>query len=134
MKKKICSASKVVIGEAFNFKVVNNDFCSEARERPKGDFAGTLDWCESIEVEITIEEVLYPLSLEPGGNLIYRFGGGLFSVEKLYEDLSDNKGIFSLVQVEESGKTMHRPSYEWFLKTGLEHKEQVLEILKSCVR
>ncbi|BCM93222.1 hypothetical protein IAD21_05110 [Abditibacteriota bacterium] len=88
-----------------------------------------------VEVEIEINEVLYPSKWEVPKTVRYMFGGGIFSVASVREDTVGKRQIY-LISREYVGElndaeNVFFPSWGWHLAESLEAKPQIVEMLKK---
>lgn len=124
----ICSASHIVSGRATNFRVVTP---------AKGcgswsTFSEALNPCQFVEVDIEIQAVVKPIDWKPS-SLTYQFGGGLFSIKDLRNDLDGKELLFLMKPLRvEAGNEWHGPAYPWRLAMPTSAVAQVIDTLPKC--
>jgi hypothetical protein len=129
---KLCRATHVFIGTAHNFRVVATAPPSEqcAAMGPE-----TLSPCQAVEVDVAVEEVLWPTDWRPTRPITYRFGGGLFSIRDLQRDLEGNRLLFHTVRANVGGANdIFTTSYEWSLARSATSRDEAATLLGQCER
>jgi hypothetical protein len=108
-EEKVCRATHVFVGQASNFEVVAQQGCD-------GDKSGKyLSMCQDVQVTVAVSKAFRPAKFDTPNSVIFRFGGGLFSVDSLRKDLLGKPRYFLAVQSEEDETLVYRTSYGWFL-------------------
>jgi hypothetical protein len=126
---KVCQATHIFVGHAADFTVVPRADCPH-----RGD-GKSLSFCEDVQVSVAISKVVRPNDWNASERVIFRFGGGLFSIDNLRNDLLGKpRYFFTTVSVNE-GLLVHRTSYEWFLGAEFNPVTEnlVTDALKECV-
>jgi len=133
IEEQICTATHVFIGTASNVRFVNTSrvpMC--ANEPPIAN--GGLTFCGSAEVDIAVSEVLFPSDWAPKGNVVYRFGGGLFSTVGLQQDLEGQAYLFHAKLDPTGGGNIFVPSAPWVLGKSPKDIDEVKRLLINCKR
>jgi hypothetical protein len=132
-EEQICRASHVFIGTSSDVRIVpdgTSQFCANTPPQERG----TLTMCGSAEVDIKIESVLYPQNWTPPARVVYRFGGGFFSVDSLRTDLEGIRRLFHVTQVPNTNPPLFKSSQEWVLSAFPSDEARVRSVLASCKR
>ena len=90
--------------------------------------------CGSAEVDVEVEEVLYPKGWVPAGRVIYQFGGGYFSLEKLKRDLEGNRYLLHTSVLQTEPQLVLAPSYPWAQGKAPAERQRVEQALQTCQR
>jgi hypothetical protein len=122
----VCMATHIFIGTASDFKVVPISGCDTRGDR------NHLSMCEEVQVSVAVSEVITPVGWKPAAPVIFRFGGGFFSVPNLRNDLLGKPRYFITKQ---SPDGVFRTSYGWNLGTEAipEAEKLITEALGTCV-
>jgi len=132
-EEEVCSATHVFVGKSRNLRIVADDLNPKCAGKP-AEAGGFLTMCGAAEVDIEVEEVLFPTAWKPTGTVRYRFGGGLFSLESLQRDLKDQRYVFHTVIISTTDAPIFGPSYPWVLAKSLAEASKVKETLAGCKR
>jgi hypothetical protein len=90
--------------------------------------------CGSAVVDIAVSEVLFPSDWAPKGNVVYRFGGGIFSTASLQKDLEGQEYLFH-AKLDPLGEgNIFVPSAPWVLGKNPKRIDEVKHLLKNCKR
>jgi hypothetical protein len=129
----LCRSELVLIGKATNFRLVR--VAEQADLCPAFDPAATaLDHCTSVQVTVIPSEVLYPNLPTTSTSIEFRFGGGLFSVPKLRNDLLGGDKLFHLVRIETGPPELYATAYPWRLGAAASFAPEARSILARCKR
>jgi len=90
--------------------------------------------CGSAEVDLEVQEVLFPAGWSPPTATRYRFGGGYFSTASLKRDLEGQRYLFHAKEIPGAEPLTFGPSYPWVLGKSPEEAKAVQEALRSCPR
>jgi hypothetical protein len=138
--ERVDMATHVIIGTAKSVKVVqigdNADGSIKVQEvipepehlDPSGRFA---------EIEIEVNEVLFPTQWKAPKTVRYLFGGGHFEVKSIREDVLNEQHLF-LMQTSphaapKNAQDIFFPSYGWHLYDSVESKAEVQKYLKPRI-
>jgi len=92
---------------------------------------------EIAEVEIEVNEVLYPLPWKPKKTVRYFFRGGWFEVASIRSDTVGKKLIYLMKANEyeelKNESDVFFPSYDWNLAEQLEKKTEILAALEPKI-
>ena len=131
-EEQICRASHVFIGTAQNFRVVTDDGQSCADKPPQDQ--GALTIYGLVEVDDQIDTVLYPSNWKPAGRVLYQFGGGLFNIASLRQDLEGKRRLIHVVEKSGPDPDVFESSQAWVLSVFPEDEAQVVAALEKCKR
>lgn len=132
-EQEICLASHVIIGRTKNVRFVNVGKVATCAGEPATS-GGFLTICGSAEVDVEVEEVLYPKGWTPAGMVLFQFGGGYFSLETLKRDLEGNRYLLHTLVRQTEPQLVLGPSYPWVLGKSPGEKQRVEQALQSCQR
>ena len=132
-EKVFCGAALVVVGQASNLRLVrvweHPSLCG-----PLNPSAESLDHCTAVQVTVSVEQVLYSKEPISPPTFEFRFGGGLFSVTDLRQDLLGRKRIFHVNPLPSGDGSIFETSYPWRLGADLHFVEQAKSLLSHCER
>ncbi len=121
-------ATHVVIGVAGELNVVTITNGTARRIDPA---PAQLGLETTTEIEIEVQEVLWPPDFRADGLLKYRFGGGFFDVDSLRRDTVGKTNLFILVQYRDMDGLRFGPSYGWNLCESVASRDEVMKLLRE---
>ncbi len=132
LELKVCAASHIFLGTGANLRVVRLSGM-QCPGLTMGSPA-TLDLCEVVEVDVTVDEVLIPQDWKPPTSVVFQFGGGLFSVKDLRQALEGRRRIYLTKPAKDGERDVFRTSYPWMLGASEGARSEVEAALKSCAQ
>lgn len=135
-EEEVCAATHVFIAKTKKVRFVTAKVPPICKGEPavSGDF---LTLCGRAEVDLEIEQVLYPVAWAAPGKVQYQFGGGYFATKSLRADLEGQRYLLHAVVVgqkvvgQNSTVTLG-PSYPWVLGKRPEEAGRAAKVLASC--
>ncbi len=127
LAERVQHATHVVIGVGKEVRVLKSD---KKELRIVTPTPSQLEMGTCAEIDIEVQEVLFPSDYKPSGLLKYRFGGGIFGVDNIKKDTIGKTCIYLLVQDEKDGSCFW-PSYGWHLSESIESKDKIVRLLKA---
>lgn len=69
--RSLCGTPNVFTGTASNFRIANQGDCTPRSARIPGDLSGTLQACETAQVDVLVDQVLHSATLQPGQRVTF---------------------------------------------------------------
>lgn len=124
LEDKVCLATHIFIGTTVNYREIS--LC--AKHVDERDRAA----CRHAEVDVQVEDVLWPPDWHPDDTVRYRYGGGNFNMKLVRADLETQRKLFLVVESVEDKQRVFRTSYGWFMAATPFDREQVVESIAAC--
>lgn len=139
LAERVDLATHVVVGTAKKVKVVhgveNEKQEVELREVKPEPETIVPSKGQYIEIEIEVEEVIYPLTWKAPKTVKYMFGGGWFGVKDVRQSTLNKKHLY-LMQSNpypelKKDESLFFPSYSWNLCDSVDEKADVIALLQQ---
>lgn len=124
LEDKVCLATHIFIGSTLNYREIS--LC--AKHVAEADRAA----CRHAEVDVKVEDVLWPPNWLPDDTVRYRYGGGNFNMKLVRASLETQRMLFLVVESMEDKQQVFRTSYGWFMAATPFDREQVVESIAAC--
>lgn len=139
LAERVDLATHVIIGTATKVRVMKI-VVGEDGKIERHEVVPTPDSLQGTyaEIEIEVEEVLYPAAWQPPKTILYGFGGGWFSVQDIRKDVLGKRLLYLMQDVppppEQAPESTFLPSYPWNLCESLEEKAEIQASLRARVQ
>ena len=135
LEQRVELATHVIIGTAKKVTVVEykDGKLEEMKPEPK-ILEPRVQWAQ---IEIEIEEVLYPLPWKATRTVKYLFGGGWFETESIRKDTLNKKFVYLMMSnpyPDLQEDNIFFPSYEWHMADPIEQKPAIQAALAERVQ
>ena len=132
LSERVNLATHVFIGKAKSLRAVREVAGTMQELKPEPTHTGTASGV-MVELDVEVQEVMFPASWNPSVTVKVYFGGGIFSIEKLREYFLANEYVYLTKDVSLNGERLFIPSYPWSLTEGLDKKQEIIAVLEKRV-
>lgn len=135
LARRVDAATHIVVGKAKKVTAVRivdakTEKVKKVRPEPLRSGGGSGVF---FEIEIEIQEVLYPALWKPVKTVKIHYYGGIFSVKKVRENLTQNDYIYLLTISSSNEDAFFRASYGWDLVEEVKKKKEIEAVLEKRV-
>jgi hypothetical protein len=130
LAERVNLATHVFVGRAKSVRVVEvvDGRLVGVKPEPTNTSTG-----EALELEVEVQEVLFPATWEPARTIKITYSHGIVSVKELRESILAGSFVYLTRIGSFDGETHFFASYPWHLVEGLGKREEIKSILEKRV-
>lgn len=132
LAERVNLATHVFIGKAKGMRAVKVVRGKIQRVRPEPMHTGTASGV-SVELDVEVQEAMFPTSWKPPRTVKVYFGGGIFSIKEMRKGFLANRYVYLTRINSLNGKTIFGASYPWHLVESLDKRGEIMAVLEKRV-
>ena len=125
LAERVNLASHVFVGRAKRVRAVDR---RGRLLKPEPTHTGTASGV-MVELEVEVEEVMFPAAWKPLKRVKLYFGGGIFSIKEMRQGFLAKSYVYLVREYSDKGQSWLSASYPWYLVEELAKKEEIRRVL-----